>query len=76
MPGSELAVSSSGHMSRLPSEAGPEKSNEKVRALLIPHRQGLNHKDRWTHTCEMRGEPREAGSQCLFPNFTLNSHFS
>lgn len=58
MPGSKLAASGSGHRSRLSSEVGPAKSNEEVRALLIPRRQGLSHKDRCMHTCEARGEPR------------------
>ena len=58
MPGSELAASGSGHWSRLSSEVGPAKSNEEVSTLLIPRRQGLSHKDRCTHTCEVRGEPR------------------
>lgn len=59
MSGSELTVSSSGHLSRLPSEVGPAKSNEEVKALLIPRRQVLSHKDRCTHSCEVRGEPRD-----------------
>lgn len=75
MPGIVLAASSPGHPSRLPSDIGPTKSNEGVRVLLIPHSQGLSHKDRCTHTCEVRGHPG-TGSQCLFPNSTLNSHLS
>lgn len=58
MPGGEWTASSSGHPSRLPSEADLAKANEEARALLIPRRQGLSHKDRCTHTCEVRGEPR------------------
>lgn len=53
-----MAASNSGHLSRLPSEVGPAKANEEVKALLIPRRLGLSHQDRCTHTCEVRGEPR------------------
>lgn len=53
-----MAASNSGHLSRLLSEVGPAKANEEVKALLIPRRLGLSHKDRCTHTCEVRGEPR------------------
>lgn len=58
MPGSELAASSLGHLNRLPSEVGLAKSNGEAKALLIPHKQGLSHADRCTHTCEVRGDPR------------------
>lgn len=53
-----MAAPSSGHSSKLPSEVGLAKSNEEVKALFIPHGQGLSHKDRCTHTCEVRREPR------------------
>lgn len=54
----ELTAPSSGDWSRLPSEADLTKSKKEARALLVPRRQGLSHKDRCTHTCEVRGEPR------------------
>lgn len=58
VPGSELAAFSSGHPSSQRWEVGLAKSNEEVGAQLAPHRQGLSHKDRCLHTCEVRGELR------------------
>lgn len=58
MPGSELAVFGSWHLSRLHSEEGLAKTNERARTLFIPCRRGLSYKDRCMHTCEVMGGHR------------------